>query len=140
MKAKSLILLSICACMVILTCLSSCSSDNDENKVERVETLLQGKWKLVSCSSYYYSKNFNYLDFKSDGTVLYSASKTFDSQESCIWTYNEESKMLRIYRSDGYYSFNFKFEFEDNGDWVGTESESDGDVVYIYTRYTENEQ
>lgn len=35
---------------------------------------------------------------------------------------------------------NFKFEFEDNGDWVGTESESDGDVVYIYTRYTENEQ
>lgn len=108
MKAKSLILLSICACMVILTCLSSCSSDNDENKVERVETLLQGKWKLVSCSSYYYSKNFNYLDFKSDGTVLYSASKTFDSQESCIWTYNEESKMLRIYRSDGYYSFQFQ--------------------------------
>lgn len=121
---------------------ASCSSDDDDGNggsSNNVKTKLLGTWKMVSCSSSWYSSSFKYINFKNDGTCLYSSSTGFeytDLDSPCKWTYNEESKMLRMYTEDGYYKYNLLFEFEDNGDWSGTEVTGSGNVVYIYTRYT----
>lgn len=117
---------------------ASCSSDDGDGNGgsgSNVKTKLLETWKMVSCSSSWYSSNLRYINFKNDGTCLYSSSAT-DLGSPCKWTYNEESKMLRMYTENGYYKYNLLFEFEDNGDWCGTEVTGSENVVYIYTRYT----
>lgn len=122
--------------IIIMMCelLFSCTSD-ENNPTKTVKDKLIGTWKIISCSSSY-SRNFTYIMFLDNGQCYYSQEPSFDIERVCSWAYSGESKSLRIYSSDGYYSYDLKFEFMENGDWIGTEQLSNGKTItYIYGKY-----
>lgn len=129
-KLSSFIMLVMMMCASLFSC-----SSEENNPTKIVKDKLIGTWKIISCSSSY-SKNFTYIMFLDNGLCYYSQEPSFDIERVCSWTYSSESKSLRIYRSDGYYSYDLKFELMENGDWIGTEQLSNGKTItYIYGKY-----
>lgn len=122
--------------------LTACSNDNESESEKVSQKLTSTIWYRTSAKGSKTSSNFKYIKFTSDGKCYYNSyySKSTDLEKYyCIWTYNEETNMLRIYREDGYYTFNFSLEMESNGDWIGTDNTTSTTTVWIYTPYKESE-
>lgn len=127
--------------------LTACDGDDDEGtsggqmSSKRVTQFLTSTvWHRIAetGSGMGSNSNFEYLKFTNDGKCYYSPYyKDLDDENDCKWTYNEETNMLRIYRDDGYYTYNFSLEIENNGDWVGTDVTKKYTMVVIYTPYAE---
>lgn len=122
----------------------ACSSDDENGNVsEQVsQKLTSTVWHRVSARGD--NKCFEYLKFLKNGKCCYgdylSNGRIEWRNDSLIWTYNVENKMLRMYRADGYYTYHFNLEFEDNGDWIGTDNTRTTTAVVIYTPYKESEE
>ena len=122
------------ALMAVLMCtnFSSCNDDTNDD----TQNKLLGIWKQVNYLQGNYSRNWIYIQFNNDGTCYYSSDvNTLSTKNQASWAYSENSKMLRIYTEDGYYTYNFDFEFQDNGDWIGTENINGKEKIYIYAKY-----
>lgn len=144
---KKYLLLSLTIILSILT-LSSCSSDNGEEKSSNnIKKTLIGVWKTSMESSnwryvyirpngdiYYdndspeYSEKYGYKWDNNKGVFTYVGKET-DTYPPTIaldinahWAYDESTQSISMYRDDGYYAYTYKVVMSDDGNsWAGVD-------------------